>query len=57
LDEHLAAGADHVCVQLLGADDADPLPGLRLSTGTAFRANCALAQSDASHAVQLGTSG
>ena len=30
LDEHLAAGADHVCVQVLGErDDADPLPSLR----------------------------
>ena len=29
LDEHLAAGADHVCVQLLGAEDADPAPALR----------------------------
>jgi microcystin degradation protein MlrC len=28
LDEHLAAGADHVCVQLLGDDDA-VLPALR----------------------------
>lgn len=27
LDEHLDAGADHVCVQVLG--DADPLPALR----------------------------
>jgi alkanesulfonate monooxygenase SsuD/methylene tetrahydromethanopterin reductase-like flavin-dependent oxidoreductase (luciferase family) len=27
LDEHLAAGADHVCVQLLGDDDV--LPALR----------------------------
>ena len=28
LDEHLAAGADHVCVQLLGDDDA-VAPALR----------------------------
>jgi len=28
LDEHLAAGADHVCVQLLGDDDA-VVPALR----------------------------
>jgi probable F420-dependent oxidoreductase len=27
LGAHLAAGADHVCVQLLAEDDADPLPG------------------------------
>ena len=30
LDEHLAAGADHVCVQVLDqGDNADPLPALR----------------------------
>ncbi|MGH3277315.1 MAG: TIGR03620 family F420-dependent LLM class oxidoreductase [Streptosporangiaceae bacterium] len=29
LQEHLAAGADHVCVQLLTESDADPLPGYR----------------------------
>ncbi|MBN9112560.1 MAG: LLM class F420-dependent oxidoreductase [Pseudonocardia sp.] len=28
LDEHLAAGADHVCAQLLVADSGDPVPGL-----------------------------
>ncbi|GAY10687.1 TIGR03620 family F420-dependent LLM class oxidoreductase [Pseudonocardia sp. N23] len=28
LDEHLAAGADHVCAQLLVAEGADPVPGL-----------------------------
>lgn len=27
LNEHLAAGADHVCVQLLTEADADPVPG------------------------------
>jgi probable F420-dependent oxidoreductase len=30
LDEHLAAGADHVCLQVLGSGDGeDPLPALR----------------------------
>ena len=29
LDEHLAAGADHVCVQLLGDDSYDVTPALR----------------------------
>jgi probable F420-dependent oxidoreductase len=29
LDEHLAAGADHVCLQVLGAEGEDPLPALR----------------------------
>ncbi|MEV6982757.1 LLM class F420-dependent oxidoreductase [Sphaerisporangium sp. NPDC051017] len=29
VDEHLAAGADHVSVQLLTAEDQDPLPGYR----------------------------
>lgn len=29
LNEHLAAGADHVCIQLLTESDADPLPGYR----------------------------
>jgi len=29
LDEHLAAGADHVCLQLLGGDGEDPLRALR----------------------------
>jgi probable F420-dependent oxidoreductase len=30
LGEHLTAGADHVCVQLLGSPDADPADGYRL---------------------------
>jgi 2-methylisocitrate lyase-like PEP mutase family enzyme len=29
LTAHLDAGADHVCAQVLTADDADPLPALR----------------------------
>jgi probable F420-dependent oxidoreductase len=29
LTAHLDAGADHVCVQVLTADDADPVPALR----------------------------
>jgi probable F420-dependent oxidoreductase len=29
LSAHLAAGADHVCVQLLTEADADPMPGFR----------------------------
>ncbi len=29
LTEHLTAGADHVCVQLLAESDADPLDGYR----------------------------
>jgi probable F420-dependent oxidoreductase len=33
LTAHLDAGADHVCLQLLTAPDADPLPGLRALAG------------------------
>ena len=33
LTEHLTAGADHVCVQLLGQPDADPMPGYRALAG------------------------
>jgi probable F420-dependent oxidoreductase len=38
LTAHLDAGADHVCVQVLTADGADPLPALReLSTALGLR--------------------
>jgi probable F420-dependent oxidoreductase len=33
LGAHLAAGADHVCVQLLAATDADPMPGYEQLAG------------------------
>ncbi len=33
LDEHLAAGADHVCAQVLTAGSADPLPAMRELAG------------------------
>jgi len=33
LTEHLLAGADHVCVQLLGQADADPMDGYRVLAG------------------------
>ncbi|RCG30519.1 LLM class F420-dependent oxidoreductase [Sphaerisporangium album] len=36
VDEHLAAGADHVNVQLLTADGEDPLPGYRALAGVLF---------------------
>ena len=33
LGAHLAAGADHVCVQLLAAADSDPMPGYEQLAG------------------------
>jgi probable F420-dependent oxidoreductase len=36
LTEHLTAGADHVCIQLLTQTDSDPMPGYR-SLASALR--------------------